>query len=77
MAALHSAPLRLGVRPPAASREWHGALAGAPGAASPDAVLRALPFALQLLCLALAAVLLRTAVAYGVRGWVSGRAPAA
>ncbi|MFJ6855427.1 lipopolysaccharide biosynthesis protein [Streptomyces sp. NPDC091271] len=121
VAALHSAPLLLGVRPPAASREWHGTLAGflagVPGAAPPDAVLRALPFALQLLCLALAAVLLRTAgahwrvtaaavwvlavagwaaqdafataglpvlwgllsataVAYGVRGWVSGRAPA-
>ncbi|MFJ4842308.1 lipopolysaccharide biosynthesis protein [Streptomyces sp. NPDC088746] len=122
VAALHSAPLLLGLRPPAASREWHGTLAGflagAPGAAAPDAVLRALPFALQLLCLALAAVLLRTAgahwrvtaaavwvlavagwaaqdafataglpvfwglfaataVAFGVRGWVSGRAPAA
>nr|WP_262347044.1 lipopolysaccharide biosynthesis protein [Streptomyces sp. QL37] len=120
--ALHSAPLLLGVRPPAASREWHGTLAGllagSPGPGSHEAVLRALPFALQLLCLALAAVLLRTAgahwrvtaatvwvlavagwaaqeafavaglpvfwglfaataVAYGVRGWVSGRAPAA
>ncbi|MGW0789101.1 lipopolysaccharide biosynthesis protein [Streptomyces sp. NPDC002911] len=122
VAALHSAPLILGIRPAAASREWHGTLAGfLAGAAGPDcpaAVLRALPFALQLLCLALATVLLRTAganwrvtaavlwalalagwvaqdafaaaglpvsvglfaataVAYGVRGWVSGRAPAA
>ncbi|MFD9952404.1 lipopolysaccharide biosynthesis protein [[Kitasatospora] papulosa] len=120
--ALHSAPLFLGVRPSAASGTWHGALAellaGAAGAGSPAVVLRALPFALQLLCLALAAVLLRTAgahwritaasvwvlavagwaaqdafaaaglpvlcvlsaataVAYGVRGRVSGRAPAA
>ncbi|TXS09310.1 lipopolysaccharide biosynthesis protein [Streptomyces sp. wa22] len=117
--ALHSAPLFLGVRPAAASGEWHGALAGLlAGAASSDDVLRALPFALQLLCLASAAVLLRAvgvhwrvtaaslwvlavagwvaqdalavaglpvlcglsaaaAVAYGVRGRVSGRAPAA
>uniref|UniRef100_A0AAU3HAN3 Lipopolysaccharide biosynthesis protein n=1 Tax=Streptomyces sp. NBC_01401 TaxID=2903854 RepID=A0AAU3HAN3_9ACTN len=120
--ALHSAPLLLGVRPAAASREWHGTLArflaGAVGMDSPAGVLRALPFALQLLCLALCAVLLRTtgaggrataalvwvlavagwvaqdafasaalpvflglfaatAVAYGVRGRVSGRAPAA
>ncbi|MEU1214665.1 lipopolysaccharide biosynthesis protein [Streptomyces sp. NPDC005790] len=122
VAALHSAPLILGIRPAAASREWHGTLAGflagAAGLDSPAAVLRALPFALQLLCLALAAVLLRTAGAhwrvtaavvwvlgvagwaaqdafaeaglpvfvglfaatamtYGVRGWVSGRGPAA
>ncbi|MFJ8753611.1 lipopolysaccharide biosynthesis protein [Streptomyces sp. NPDC102441] len=122
VAALHSAPLFLGVRPDAASPEWHGALArvltGAAGLSSPAAVERALPFALQLLCLAAAAVLLRTAgahwrvtaaalwvlgvagwvaqdafataglpvflglfaataVAYGVRGRVSGRAPAA
>ncbi|MFE5242092.1 lipopolysaccharide biosynthesis protein [Streptomyces sp. NPDC056627] len=122
VAALHSAPLLLGIRPAAASPEWHGTLAdflaGAAGLDSPSGVLRVLPFALQLLCLALAAVLLRTAgahwratasvvwvlavagwaaqdafawaglpvsgalsaataVAYGVRGWVSGRAPAA
>ncbi|MGW1818123.1 lipopolysaccharide biosynthesis protein [Streptomyces sp. NPDC002125] len=122
VAALHSAPPLLGVRPAAASREWHGTLAGflagAAGLDSPAGVLRVLPFALQLLCLALAAVLLRTAgaqrratasvvwvlavagwaaqdafaaaglpvsaglfaataVVYGVRGWVSGRAPAA
>ncbi|MEU8705870.1 lipopolysaccharide biosynthesis protein [Streptomyces sp. NPDC048565] len=120
--ALHSAPLLLGVRPAAASREWHGTLAGflagAVGMDSPAGVLRALPFALQLLCLALCAVLLRTAgahrrataalvwvlavagwvaqdafasaalpvflglfaataVAYGLRGRVSGRGPAA
>ncbi|MER6234925.1 oligosaccharide flippase family protein [Streptomyces clavifer] len=65
VAALHSAPLLLGILPPAASREWHGALAGflaeVVGPASPAAVLRGLPFALQLLCLALVAVLLRTA----------------
>ncbi|MFD7968289.1 lipopolysaccharide biosynthesis protein [Streptomyces clavifer] len=65
VAALHSAPLLLGILPPAASREWHGALAGflaeVVGPASPTAVLRGLPFALQLLCLALVAVLLRTA----------------
>ncbi|MCX5412108.1 lipopolysaccharide biosynthesis protein [Streptomyces sp. NBC_00059] len=122
VAALHSAPLLLGIRPAAASREWHGTLAGflagAAGFDSPAGVLRVLPFALQLLCLALAAVLLRTAgahwratasavwvlavagwaaqdafaaaglpvsaglfaaaaVAYGLRGRVSGRAPAA
>ncbi|MFD6276843.1 lipopolysaccharide biosynthesis protein [Streptomyces sp. NPDC060209] len=122
VAALHSAPLFLGIRPAAASGDWHGTLAGflagAAGLDSPAGVLRTLPFALQLLCLALAAVLLRTAgahwrvtaaavwvlavagwaaqdafaaaglpvfwglfaataVAYGVRGRVSGRAPAA
>jgi hypothetical protein len=68
--ALHSAPLFLGIRPPAASREWHGTLAGflaeVAGLGSPAAVLRGLPFALQLLCLALAVVLLR-AVGAGPR----------
>ncbi|MEU0300026.1 lipopolysaccharide biosynthesis protein [Streptomyces sp. NPDC006175] len=68
VAALHSAPLLLGVRPPAASREWHGTLAdvlaGAPGAATPEAVLRVLPLALQLLCLAPAVVLLVAAGAH-------------
>ncbi|MGW4228603.1 lipopolysaccharide biosynthesis protein [Streptomyces sp. NPDC004980] len=65
VAALHSAPLFLGIRPPAASREWHGTLAGflaeVSGLGSPAAVLRGLPFVLQLLCLVLAAVLLRAA----------------
>lgn len=68
VAALHSAPLFLGVRPAAASQELHGALArflaGAAGLDSPAAVLLGLPLALQLLCLALAAVLLRAAGAH-------------
>ncbi|MDF6020615.1 lipopolysaccharide biosynthesis protein [Streptomyces sp. JH34] len=90
--ALHSAPLFLGIRPAAASGEWHGALArllaGTTGTASPADVLLALPFALQLLCLALAAVLLRTAGAHwrftaaslwvlAVAGWVAQDAFAA
>ncbi|MER5550118.1 lipopolysaccharide biosynthesis protein [Streptomyces sp. NPDC002793] len=92
VAALHSAPLFLGIRPAAASWEWHGTLAGflagAAGLDSPVAVLRALPFVLQLLCLALAAVLLRAAGAHwrvtaaavwvlGVAGWVAQDAFAA
>ncbi|MFE6042169.1 lipopolysaccharide biosynthesis protein [Streptomyces sp. NPDC056452] len=65
VAALHSAPPLLGVRPPAASQELHGTLArflaGAAGLDSPAAVLLGLPLALQVLCLGLAAVLLRSA----------------
>ncbi len=92
VAALHSAPLFLGIPPASASREWHGTLAGllagAAGPASPASVLQALPFALQLLCLALAASLLRAAGAHwrvaaatvwvlAVAGWVAQDAFAA
>ncbi|MFF4166127.1 lipopolysaccharide biosynthesis protein [Streptomyces sp. NPDC001741] len=122
VAALHSAPLFVGIRPPAASQEWHGApaafLSSAAGLDSPAGVLRVLPLLLQLFCLALVALLVSasgahrrptaavvwvlavagwaaqdafaavalpvsgvlfaaTAVVYGVRGGISGRAPAA
>ncbi|MFI6124351.1 hypothetical protein ACIBCU_32150 [Streptomyces sp. NPDC051064] len=60
MAALHSAPLRLGVRPPAAVAGW---------AAQDAFAATGLPVFWGLFA--------ATAVAYGVRGWVSGRAPAA
>ncbi|MFE3494346.1 lipopolysaccharide biosynthesis protein [Streptomyces sp. NPDC059175] len=63
VAALHTAPLLLGVRPVPASGPGHRALATfLAEAAGPDgttAVLAALPAALQVLCLALAAVALR------------------
>ncbi|SCG01240.1 Membrane protein involved in the export of O-antigen and teichoic acid [Streptomyces sp. MnatMP-M17] len=52
-AALHSAPPLLGVPPDRASGLWHGAVADLP-----DAVLRTLPVALQLLCLVLTALTL-------------------
>ncbi|MGW6739650.1 lipopolysaccharide biosynthesis protein [Streptomyces sp. NPDC055025] len=52
-AALHSAPPLLGVPPDRASGPWHALVADLP-----DAALRALPIALQLLCLGLAAVTL-------------------
>ncbi|MER5894371.1 lipopolysaccharide biosynthesis protein [Streptomyces sp. NPDC001876] len=65
VAALHSAPPLLGVRPPAASQEPHGTLARflaeVAGLDSPAAVLMGLPLALQVLCLGLAALLLRSA----------------
>ncbi|MEW1718672.1 lipopolysaccharide biosynthesis protein [Streptomyces sp. NPDC093109] len=77
-AALHSAPLLLGIRPEPMSGRWHGPVADAvtwladraaglgagagvgagAGAADRDAVLRALPVALQLLALLLVAVTL-------------------
>ncbi|AXG78218.1 lipopolysaccharide biosynthesis protein [Streptomyces paludis] len=81
-AALHSAPLLIGVRPDPLSGRWHGPVAdavtrladwaagmradlgagqaatGAAGAADRDAVLCALPVALQLLCLLLVALAL-------------------
>ncbi|MFE2038547.1 lipopolysaccharide biosynthesis protein [Streptomyces scopuliridis] len=58
-AALHSAPVLLGVRPDRVSGPWHGPVAGLL-ARVPDAdgALRALPVALQLLGLGLAAVTL-------------------
>ncbi|MFD7894426.1 lipopolysaccharide biosynthesis protein [Streptomyces sp. NPDC059743] len=52
-AALHSAPPLLGIPPDRASGLWHGAVADLP-----DAALRALPIALQLLCLVLTALTL-------------------
>ncbi|MFD8965362.1 lipopolysaccharide biosynthesis protein [Streptomyces sp. NPDC059568] len=52
-AALHSAPPLLGVPPDRMSGLWHGAVADLP-----DTVLRALPIALQLLCLVLTALTL-------------------
>ncbi|MEV7678292.1 lipopolysaccharide biosynthesis protein [Streptomyces sp. NPDC088341] len=52
-AALHSAPPLLGVPPDRASGPWHALVADLP-----DAALRALPIALQLLCLGLTAVTL-------------------
>ncbi|HEY9439344.1 MAG TPA: lipopolysaccharide biosynthesis protein, partial [Streptomyces sp.] len=73
VAALHTAPLFLGIRPEPASADLHGALArslsSAAGLDSPAAVLRGLPLVLQLMCLALAAVLLRT---LGVHWRVTG-----
>ncbi|MEV0034841.1 lipopolysaccharide biosynthesis protein [Streptomyces sp. NPDC050804] len=52
-AALHSAPPLLGVPPDRASGPWHALVADLP-----DTALRALPIALQLLCLGLTAVTL-------------------
>ncbi|MFD7442414.1 lipopolysaccharide biosynthesis protein [Streptomyces sp. NPDC059909] len=60
VAALHSAPLLLGIRPEPAGGAWLGALADlladVAGLDSPKGVLAVLPAVLQLLCLALAAV---------------------
>ncbi|MFE7127427.1 lipopolysaccharide biosynthesis protein [Streptomyces sp. NPDC057617] len=85
-AALHSAPVLLGVPPDRLSGPWHthmeDLLARAAWPASPDGVLRALPVALQLLCLGLAALALWalgtdgrvvTGVAWGlaVAGWAA------
>ncbi|MFG3499494.1 lipopolysaccharide biosynthesis protein [Streptomyces sp. NPDC047928] len=79
-AALHSAPPLLGIRPDPLSGPGAGVLAGAltdAGLAGPgpdDPVLRALPVAVQVLCLALVAVALRAldVEARGVAGavWV-------
>ncbi|MFI6639194.1 lipopolysaccharide biosynthesis protein [Streptomyces sp. NPDC050504] len=86
VAALHSAPLFFGIEPYAASRHWHGPLAEfvAEVAGFPDAagVLRGLPYVLQGLCLALAAVALHNTGAnwrvnagvvwaLGVAGWAA------
>ncbi|MFJ2178697.1 lipopolysaccharide biosynthesis protein [Streptomyces sp. NPDC087851] len=61
-AALHTAPLLLGVRPDRASGLWHrqlaDALAWTAGPTGRDGVLRALPVVLHLLCLALVALAL-------------------
>ncbi|MFI1939609.1 lipopolysaccharide biosynthesis protein [Streptomyces purpureus] len=61
--ALHTAPLLLGIRPDPASGPLTGPLATflaeAAGLDSPAGVLRALPLALQVLCLGLVAVALR------------------
>ncbi|MDX3851438.1 lipopolysaccharide biosynthesis protein [Streptomyces sp. AK02-01A] len=61
-AALHTAPPLLGVRPDRVSGRWHepvaDLLAALAGPAGSDALLRALPVVLQLLCLGLAAVIL-------------------
>ncbi|MFJ5227020.1 lipopolysaccharide biosynthesis protein [Streptomyces sp. NPDC088400] len=63
-AALHTAPMLLGVRPDRASGPWHEPvvdfLAGAGGPVTPEGVLRGLPLALQLLCLGLTAAILRS-----------------
>lgn len=63
VAALHTAPLLLGIRPDPASGPGHRALAGflaeAAGLDDTSTVLALLPAVLQLLCLALAAVALR------------------
>ncbi|MFC8915143.1 lipopolysaccharide biosynthesis protein [Streptomyces sp. NPDC057116] len=65
VAALHSAPLLVGIRPEAASGPGAGVLArlgagvaGLPGVGGAEEVLRGLPFVLQVLCLGLAAVAL-------------------
>ncbi|MYV53417.1 lipopolysaccharide biosynthesis protein, partial [Streptomyces sp. SID3212] len=62
-ASLHAAPPLLGVRPERASGPWHGPVVEVlvevgGGRFGRDDVLRALPVALQLLCLGLAAVTL-------------------
>ncbi|MFG2723382.1 lipopolysaccharide biosynthesis protein [Streptomyces sp. NPDC048416] len=63
VAALHTAPVILGVRPDPLSGPWHTPLARllteTAGFATQDGVERWLPMALRLLCLALATVLLR------------------
>ncbi|MFE7778060.1 lipopolysaccharide biosynthesis protein [Streptomyces sp. NPDC057445] len=75
VAALHTAPLLLGIRPEPAGGAWAVALtdfvAGAAGADSRAAVLAVLPAVLQLLCLALAAV---SSSALGVPGRVTAGA---
>ncbi|MEU3184284.1 lipopolysaccharide biosynthesis protein [Streptomyces sp. NPDC006923] len=62
-AALHTALPLLGTRPDPVSGHWHGPVADLLAALAPpagtDALLRALPVALQLLCLGLTAVTLR------------------
>ncbi|MFF9865012.1 lipopolysaccharide biosynthesis protein [Streptomyces sp. NPDC013953] len=69
VAALHSAPLLLGLRPEAAGGPWSGAparlLAGVAGLSGPQGVLAVAPSVLQVLCLVLAAVALRAAGAGG------------
>ncbi|GAA1348808.1 lipopolysaccharide biosynthesis protein [Streptomyces beijiangensis] len=64
MAALHTAPLLVGIGPHPAAEHWHGApasfFAEAAGMDSPAGVLRVMPVALQLLCLGLVAVLMRS-----------------
>ncbi|MFI9584127.1 lipopolysaccharide biosynthesis protein [Streptomyces sp. NPDC052236] len=72
VAALHTAPLLLGIRPDPATGPGAGPfarfLAQAAGLDSPAGVAQALPLILQLLCLALAAVALN---AFGVPGRVT------
>ncbi|WP_329121784.1 lipopolysaccharide biosynthesis protein [Streptomyces sp. NBC_01465] len=62
MAALHTAPLFVGIRPHPAPERWHGTLASffadVAGLDSSAGVLRVMPVALQLLCLGLVAVLM-------------------
>ncbi|GGP38029.1 hypothetical protein GCM10010278_13790 [Streptomyces melanogenes] len=62
VAALHTAPLILGVQPDRLTGPWHAALTrlltSVTGLSSPTGVERVLPTALQVLCLALAAVTL-------------------
>ncbi|MFD3437727.1 lipopolysaccharide biosynthesis protein [Streptomyces sp. NPDC058685] len=69
VAALHTAPLLLGIRPEPAAGSWFGAyadfLAEAAGLDSPAGVLTTLPVVVQLLCIGLAAAALRTAGADG------------
>ncbi|MFI1397318.1 lipopolysaccharide biosynthesis protein [Streptomyces sp. NPDC020681] len=92
VAALHTAPLLLGIRPEPADGPWAGMfadfLAEAAGLDSPAGVLRVLPVALQVLCLGLAAVALRALGAgeratagavwlLAVAGWVAQDAVAA
>ncbi|MFE4861325.1 lipopolysaccharide biosynthesis protein [Streptomyces sp. NPDC056670] len=89
VAALHTAPVILGVPPDRLSGPWHTALtrflSETAGLADPSGVERWLPLVLQLLCLALATVSLRalrvhwrvTAVAVwvlAVAGWAAQRA---
>lgn len=63
-AALHTAPMLLGVRPDRASGAWHEPvvdfLTGVGGPVTPEVVLRGLPLALQLLCLGAAVAILRS-----------------
>ncbi|MFJ1750176.1 lipopolysaccharide biosynthesis protein [Streptomyces sp. NPDC088116] len=63
-AALHTAPMLLGVRPDRASGPWHapvvGFLTGVGGPVPPEVVPRGLPLLLQLLCLGLAFAILRS-----------------
>ncbi|WHM38406.1 lipopolysaccharide biosynthesis protein [Streptomyces sp. BPTC-684] len=62
VAALHTAPLILGVKPDPLAGPWHGALtrmlAEVGGLGSPAGAERSLPIALQVLCLALVALTL-------------------
>ncbi|WP_329392416.1 lipopolysaccharide biosynthesis protein [Streptomyces sp. NBC_01716] len=72
--ALHGAPALLGVRPEAVSGPWHRPLTDALAQLTGEArALELLPVALQLLCLGLAAVALRTSFA---NGRLDGRAVA-